>query len=139
MTQHAADRRRIYLMRHGSVDYFHADGTIAHPESVPLNAQGQAQAQAAGELFRASAVRFDRVVASGLPRTVETATRVLEAAGQPMAIGVDAALHEMRGGRLADIAGDLAGSGNFDDFSSAIVESEVSEAVVDDVWDDIGS
>ena len=40
---------------------------------------------------------------------------------------------------VADIAGDLAGSGNFDDFSSAIVESEVSEAVVDDVWDDIGS
>ncbi len=106
MTQHAADRRRIYLMRHGSVDYFHADGTIAHPESVPLNAQGQAQAQAAGELFRASAVRFDRVVASGLPRTVETATRVLEAAGQPMPIGVDAALQEIRGGRLADIAGD---------------------------------
>jgi len=40
---------------------------------------------------------------------------------------------------VADIAGGLADSGNFDDFSSAIVESEVSEAVVDDVWDDIGS
>ena len=40
---------------------------------------------------------------------------------------------------IGDIAGDLADSGNFDDFSSAIVESEVSEAVVDDVWDDIGS
>ena len=40
---------------------------------------------------------------------------------------------------VADIAGGLADSGNFDDFSSAIVDSEVSEAVVDDVWDDIGS
>lgn len=40
---------------------------------------------------------------------------------------------------IVDIAGSLADSGNFDDFSSAIVESEVSEAVVDDVWDDIGS
>ncbi len=40
---------------------------------------------------------------------------------------------------IVDIAGSLADSGNFDEFSSAIVESEVSEAVVDDVWDDIGS
>jgi len=101
-----AQRRRIYLMRHGSVDYFRADGTIANPESVPLNTQGQAQAQAAGELFRAGGVRFDRVVASGLPRTVETATRVLAAAGQALTIDVEPALQEIRGGRLADIPGE---------------------------------
>lgn len=106
MTLGASARRRIYLMRHGSVDYFGADGTIAHPERVALNEQGRLQAQAAGALFRSSAVQFDRVVTSGLPRTVETATRVLEAAHQSPSIEIDAALQEIRGGRLADIPED---------------------------------
>jgi broad specificity phosphatase PhoE len=97
-------RRRIHLMRHGAVDYFRADGSAVPPESVPLNADGREQARAAGALLGAAGIRFDRVVTSGLPRTVETATRVLEAAGQPgLAIGIDAAFEEIRPGRLADI------------------------------------
>ena len=39
-----APRRRIYLMRHGSVDYFRADGSAVPPHTVPLNAAGQALA-----------------------------------------------------------------------------------------------
>ena len=39
-------RRRLYLMRHGSVDYFRADGTPVLPETVPLNADGERQEQA---------------------------------------------------------------------------------------------
>ncbi|HEX7637993.1 MAG TPA: histidine phosphatase family protein, partial [Burkholderiaceae bacterium] len=38
-------------MRHGSVDYFQADGTPIPPRGVPLNAAGRAQADAAGALF----------------------------------------------------------------------------------------
>ena len=42
-------RRRIYLIRHGSVDYFHVDGTPLLPLTVPLNASGRQQADASNE------------------------------------------------------------------------------------------
>ena len=99
-------RRRLYLMRHGSVDYFTADGTPVPPHTVPLNEAGRAQADAAGALFAAAGVRFDRVVVSGLARTVETARRVLAAAGQDVAIAHDPRLEEIRPGRLDAIAPD---------------------------------
>lgn len=97
------NRRRIYLMRHGAVDYFRADGSAVPPDGVPLNAAGRAQADEAGALYARCGVRFDRVVASGLPRTLETAGRVLAAAGQRIDVEVEPALQEIRGGRLADI------------------------------------
>lgn len=100
-------RRRIYLMRHGSVDYFLEDGTPVPPNDVALNTEGRRQADAAGALFAGSGVNFDRVVVSGLPRTVETARRVLEAHGGSVPeLEVDTALQEIRGGRLADIPRD---------------------------------
>ena len=70
-------RRRIYLMRHGDVTYFDASGRAIDPETVPLNASGRDQASAAGHAFAAQQIRFDRVIVSGLPRTIETAQRVL--------------------------------------------------------------
>jgi probable phosphoglycerate mutase len=96
-------RRRIHLMRHGSVDYFGSDGRAVPPEGVVLNDAGRAQADAAGRLFGEQGVRFDRVVTSGLPRTVETAGRVLGAAMQSLPIEVDARFEEIRPGRLADL------------------------------------
>jgi probable phosphoglycerate mutase len=91
-------------MRHGSVTYFDAAGKPVLPESVPLNELGRAQATAAGRLFAAEQVRFDRVIVSGLPRTVETATRVLAETAQPIAIETWPELEEIRGGRLSTIA-----------------------------------
>ena len=35
--------------------------------------------------------------------------------------------------------GQMADSGNFDDFSSDIIGAEVSEAAADEVWDDLDS
>jgi probable phosphoglycerate mutase len=100
-------RRRLYLMRHGSVDYFLPDGTPVPPRTVALNEAGRVQADAAGALFAGAGVRFDRVVASGLERTVETARRVLAAAGQPGDdIACDPRLEELRPGRLGDIPRD---------------------------------
>lgn len=99
-------RRRLYLMRHGSVDYFKADGTPVPPHTVPLNAAGRHQADAAGALFAAAGARFDRVVVSGLARTVETAQRVLAGAGQDVALVRDPRLEEIRSGRLEAIAPD---------------------------------
>ena len=96
-------RRRLYLMRHGSVTYFDAAGKPVLPESVPLNELGRAQASAAGSLFAGQQVRFDRVIVSGLPRTVETATRVLVETGQQISIDTWPELEEIRGGRLSSI------------------------------------
>ncbi|MES2318339.1 MAG: histidine phosphatase family protein [Pseudomonadota bacterium] len=97
-------RRRIYLMRHGSVTYFDAAAKPVLPETVPLNELGRAQASAAGRVFAAEQVRFDRVIVSGLPRTVETAQRVLAETAQAIAIEAWPELEEIRGGRLASIA-----------------------------------
>jgi probable phosphoglycerate mutase len=99
-------RRRIYLMRHGSVDYFRADGSAVHPLTVALNEAGRRQADAAGALFAECGVRFDKAIVSGLNRTVETATRVLAAAGQSLPLHSEPALEEIRGGKLADIPPD---------------------------------
>jgi len=97
-------RRRLYLMRHGSVDYFRADGTPLPPHGVPLNPDGRKQADAAGALFAQAGVRFDRVLVSGLARTVETAERVLAACAQALPIAHDPRLEEIRPGRLDAIA-----------------------------------
>jgi probable phosphoglycerate mutase len=103
----AAPRRRITLMRHGAVDYFRPDGSAVPPDEVPLNAAGRAQADAAGRLFGEAGLRFDRVLCSGLPRTRETAERVLQAAGQQgLPVAVDERLHEIKPGRLSDIPRD---------------------------------
>ncbi len=96
-------RRRIYLMRHGDVTYFDASGRTIDPDSVPLNAQGRAQASAAGRAFAGQQIRFDRVIVSGLPRTVETAQRVLAEIGQPIDIEVEPAWLEIHGGKIGSI------------------------------------
>jgi probable phosphoglycerate mutase len=101
MTAHK--RRRIYLMRHGSVTYFDNEGKPFLPEQVPLNELGRAQASAAGKVFALENLRFDRVIVSGLPRTVETATRVLAETGQQIELEHWRELEELKGGKLSAI------------------------------------
>ena len=60
-------RRRIYLMRHAQVQYFQGE----HPHDVVLTPAGRRQAAAAATAL--AEVSFDRVLTSGLPRTLETA------------------------------------------------------------------
>lgn len=95
-------RRRVYLMRHAHVSYFDADGRPLDPRTVPLTAEGRAQARAAADLL--ADVRFDVAVCSGLARTVETARIVLGARRVPLE--EDARLKEVRGGRLAAVPAD---------------------------------
>ncbi len=100
-------RRRIFLMRHGSVDYFDADGRPFESTSVPLNEAGRGQADAAGSLLSEQNAQFDLVVTSGLPRTIETARRVLAACGQSdMRCEDEPALAEILGGDLDSIPED---------------------------------
>jgi broad specificity phosphatase PhoE len=93
-------RRRLYLMRHAEVSYFGDDGSPVNPTDVPLNDEGVAQAKAVAHAL--GGIEIDRIVTSGLPRTLETATIV--------APGRDAEswpeLREIQGGRLSEIPAD---------------------------------
>jgi probable phosphoglycerate mutase len=115
-------RRRIYLMRHGSVTYFDEAGKPVLPEQVPLNADGRAQADAAGLAFAAAGVTFDKVIVSGLPRTVETAARVLAAGGMALPVDTWPALQEIRGGRLSALAPEQLRAAFTGVFSGAVPE-----------------
>ena len=101
-------RRRVYLMRHGAVTYFDETGRpVPSPENVPLNELGRSQTTAAGKIFVAENIAFDRVIVSGLPRTVETAQRVLAEMPAMQERGITLEhwpeLQEIRGGKLAEI------------------------------------
>jgi broad specificity phosphatase PhoE len=93
-------RRRLYLMRHAAVAYFDPDGRPYDPVEVPLTAEGVEQARATAALL--GGVRFDRVLVSGLPRTVETA-RIVAPGTEPE---IWTEFRELRGGRLHDIPED---------------------------------
>ena len=88
-----AERRRIYLFRHGAVDYVGDDGNVvADPDAVPLNQRGQAEADAMREMF--DDVAIDTALCSGLRRTRETGERVL--AGRDVTLGINAGFEEIR-------------------------------------------
>ncbi len=93
-------RRRLYLMRHAEVSYFGDDGSPVNPAEVPLNEEGVTQAKAVAHAL--GGIEIDRIVTSGLPRTLETASIV--------APGRDAEswpeLREIQGGRLSEIPAD---------------------------------
>jgi probable phosphoglycerate mutase len=94
-------RRRVYLMRHGEVDYFDAQGRPFPVDAVPLNDAGRAQAEAAAGAL--AEVPLDRVVTSGLRRCVETAA--LAAAGRGLTAEVRPELREIEPGRFRDWGG----------------------------------
>lgn len=90
-------RRRIYLMRHGHVDYFRDALRMGGADLVHLTPQGHAEARAAGEAL--SHIPFDRAVISGLPRTRLTAEEVLSAQEAPPPLEEEPRLREIGGGR----------------------------------------
>jgi probable phosphoglycerate mutase len=63
-------RRRIYLVRHGQVAYF-VDGRPVQPAETQLTDEGRRETRITAEAL--SEITFDRVLTSGLARTVETA------------------------------------------------------------------
>jgi probable phosphoglycerate mutase len=96
-----AIRRRVYLMRHGDVAYFGADGArVADSRLVVLTAQGRDEALAMRDVLQD--VPFDRAVCSGLPRTVETGAIVL--GGRTLDLELWPDIEEIRGGSPSERA-----------------------------------
>lgn len=89
-------RRRIYLMWHARVAYFE-DGRPVQTDTVPLTEKGREQARAAAAVLEG--IRFDRVITSGLPRTLETA-RIVAPDSEPESWPE---LREIEAGHLGDI------------------------------------
>lgn len=78
-----AVRRRVYLFRHGAVDYVDANGNwVDDPDAVDLNPRGLSQARQVAAAF--AGVHVDLAVCSGLPRTRQTAEIVLAERGLPV-------------------------------------------------------
>jgi phosphoserine phosphatase len=92
-------RRRIYLMRHGHVDYASDEVVQSRdPRIARLTALGIGQAQAAGDAF--GDVHLDLAVHSGLRRTRETAEIVLGAHTAPPELIAEPGLEELRSGQF---------------------------------------
>lgn len=93
-------------MRHGEVAYFPDPDHPVDPLDVVLTATGTEQARAAGAAL--ADVVFDRVVTSGLPRTIRTAELVVAELSTPprTAIAHDHDLQELHAGDLDLISDD---------------------------------
>jgi probable phosphoglycerate mutase len=80
-------------MRHAQVQYFRGE----HPHDVLLTEAGRLQAASAADALRE--VSFDRVITSGLPRTLETARAITPTA----TLEENAALREIESGELRGV------------------------------------
>lgn len=90
-------RRRLYLMRHGFVDYTsEAVRKARDPRIAALTEQGVEEARAAAAAL--SDVHFDLALCSGLLRTVQTAEIVLAGHHAPPELEIDARFEEVRSG-----------------------------------------
>ena len=96
-------RRRIYLMRHGHVDYASREVVEAQDATIArLTPLGKEQAAAAGEAF--ADVHLDLAICSGLRRTRETAQIVLAAHHAPPPLEDEAGLVELHSGKFIPFA-----------------------------------
>ncbi len=90
-------RRRIYLMRHGHVNYLAPDVVRTRAtRAVKLTEQGRLEALAAGRAFASASL--DRAICSGLPRTRQTAELVLEQVDAAPDLEIEPAFAEIHGG-----------------------------------------
>ncbi len=93
-----AGRRRIYLMRHGFVDYTSPEVIESQdPSRATLTERGREDARAAG--LALADVDFDLAICSGLKRTEQTAEIVLAQRDVPMTLEVMPQFQELKSGK----------------------------------------
>jgi len=94
-------RRRIYLMRHGFVDYTSKEVVETRDPTVArLTERGREEARTAGLALRD--VQLDIALCSGLLRTQQTAGLVLGERKQEMPLETDARFEELHSGQYID-------------------------------------
>ncbi|MEO0981782.1 MAG: histidine phosphatase family protein [Pseudomonadota bacterium] len=94
-------RRRVYLMRHGFVDYTSKRVRDAKdPRLATLTPQGREEAKAAGAAL--ADVHFDLALCSGLERTRQTAELVLREHPYELVLEDEPRLEELKSGRYID-------------------------------------
>ncbi|MEM6410140.1 MAG: histidine phosphatase family protein [Pseudomonadota bacterium] len=91
-------RRRIYLMRHGFVDYTSKEVVESKdPTQARLTDRGRAEARAAGSAL--AEVTFDLALHTGLSRTIETANIVLAEHPEEISLEEERRFEELRSGQ----------------------------------------
>jgi phosphoserine phosphatase len=93
------DRRRLLLVRHGHVDYFTPGGAPLNPRDATLSAGGRDEIDMLAAALADSPI--DIALTSPLPRTRETATRLLQ--GRAIPLYEDQGFVEVRPGRLREV------------------------------------
>ena len=67
-------RKRFYLFRHGEVDYTPQGKVVKNPDLVDLTEVGKKQAKSIDETTKEFSI--ERIICSGLPRTLQTAEHI---------------------------------------------------------------
>ena len=69
-------RKRIYLFRHGEVNYMPEGKVVKDPNEVDLTDKGLMQARLIDK--NTKNIHFERILSSGLPRTIQTGAHKAE-------------------------------------------------------------
>ena len=96
---------RLYLVRHGHVNYFDAAQQPINPKYAPLSAQGEQQIQILAEHLHA--IQMDQIYSSTMPRSIQTA-EILASTQKLKTIQSYGEIREIKSGRLKDIPVDQA-------------------------------
>lgn len=94
------DHVRLYLVRHGHVQYFDEQHRPVNPKYAPLSTEGIGQIETlATELKQ---IQFDQMYSSTMPRSIQTAQILASQHTRQNIISLDA-IREIKAGRLKEI------------------------------------
>lgn len=95
------DRVRLYLIRHGHVQYFDDQHRPINPKYAPLSLQGREQIELLAQQLGRQ-IQADQIYSSTMPRAIETAQLLAQHQQNKQIISLDE-LREIKAGRLKDI------------------------------------
>lgn len=93
-------RIRVYLVRHGHVQYFDEQHQPVNPKYAPLSAIGIAQISQLAEQLKA--VQIDQIFSSTMPRSIQTA-EILASTQRHSKIKSCDEIREIKSGRLKEL------------------------------------
>ena len=100
------NRVRLYMVRHGHVQYFDEHQRPVNPKYAPLSEQGREQINLLSKQL-AQDIQIDQIYSSTMPRSIETAQILAKFQAQQKIISLDG-LREIKAGRLKEIPHDQA-------------------------------